>query len=65
MESRPDLPIQLSFQLDLMEKQISRISALGKFLPFQEQQEELSLIVQNLEKEIAYLKFHPELFLES
>jgi hypothetical protein len=52
------LPLDLEYELGLMEKQIKRIAKLGRFLPFADQQAEMNRLVANLNVAARYLRWH-------
>jgi hypothetical protein len=50
------LPRDLEYELGLMEKQIKRVTELGRSLPFADQQEEMNGIVSHLNVTARYLR---------
>lgn len=47
----------LEYNLGLMDKQIKRVAELARFLPFADQQEEMTRLAKRLRAESACLKF--------
>jgi hypothetical protein len=52
------VPRDLEYLLGLMDKQSKRLAELGRFLPFADQQEEMSGIVSHLNVAARYLRWH-------
>ncbi len=50
------LPSDIAFHINLLEKQLKRVAELGQKLVLLEQREEMSTLVENVNRELAYLR---------